>query len=86
MGRELLVTEKLPALSSAGDLLLADFSKYLIGLRLAANFERNNAPGWMQYATDFRLVFRIDGLCAWSAPITPTVGSTLSCFVALGAR
>src|SRR5262249_21731393 len=40
MGLEVEFTEKTPALSSQGDLLLADFSQYYVGLRREMSIDR----------------------------------------------
>jgi len=45
LGKELVFTEKLPTLGSEGDILLADFSKYAIGMRQEVVLDKSNAPG-----------------------------------------
>jgi hypothetical protein len=47
-------------------------------------FERSIAPGWTEYAADYRLVCRVDGKPLMSNAITPKGGgNTLSWAVLL---
>lgn len=86
LGMPIELCEYTPALSSAGDILLCDFSQYLLAER---------EPGLdssihVQFSTDetaFRFRFRADGQPGWTSPITPKNSTlTQSPFVALGAR
>lgn len=90
LGKPFVVSEHMAALGSAGDILLADFSQYLIGQK------RGRGAG-VQYAssihlkfdydqTTFRFVMRIDGQPWWPSPFTPTTGNDESPYVRLGAR
>lgn len=81
-----VVCEYTPALGVGGDIVLADFSQYLLAER---------APGidssiHVQFVTDetaFRFRFRADGQPGWKSPITPrNSGSTQSPFVTIAAR
>lgn len=84
LGKPVLMTEKTPALGSKGDIMLVDFSRYLIGLRQELVIDRSNAPGWTRDVESFRCIVRVDGQCLWKSAITPTNGgSTLSWAVAL---
>lgn len=85
-GKQVLLTEKLPALGLQADLLLTDLSQYAIGLRKEVSLERSNAPGWLQDQTAYRSIVRCDGMGTWSAAVTPKNGDSLSWVVALGAR
>lgn len=78
--------EYTPALGLAGDILLCDFSQYLLAER---------QPGvdssiHVQFANDesaFRFRFRADGHPGWKTPVTPKNSSTTqSPFIALAAR
>lgn len=84
LGMPVLVTEKLPALGSEGDVVLADFSKYLIydmG-EFAIDFSEHYA--FVNNKGTWRCSERIDGRPWLSAAITLTDGSTtVSPFVAL---
>jgi HK97 family phage major capsid protein len=84
--RPVLVTEKLPALGSQGDILLADFSQYAIGLRQGAALEKSIHPGFTNDTTYFRIITRLDGQGTWKSAVTPKVGDSLSWCVTLAAR
>ena len=86
LGKEIIFTEKCPALGNKGDLILADLSQYAIGMRKEISIDRSNAPGWMEDMTDYRVIIRVDGQGTWDKPITPKNGNTLSWCVALENR
>lgn len=86
LGKEVLFTEKCPALGVKGDLILADLSHYAIGMRKEIALDRSNVPGWMEDMTDYRVIVRVDGQGTWDKPITPKNGNTLSWCVALENR
>ena len=86
LGKEIIFTEKCPALGSKGDLILADLSQYAIGMRKEIALDRSNVPGWMEDMTDYRVIVRVDGQGTWDKPVTPKNGTTLSWAVALEAR
>ena len=86
LGKELVFTEKLPTLGSKGDVLLADFSKYVIGMRQEVVLDRSNAPGWTEDMQDFRVILRADGMDSWSQAVTPKNGDSVSWCVVLQAR
>ena len=82
------VCEYTSATGVAGDLVLADFSQYIVA-------EKEQNPNLMssihvKFLTDesaFKLAYRVDGAPAWKSPITPKNSTlTQSPFVALGAR
>ena len=89
MGRPLILSEKMQALGTQGDIGLADFSQYLIA---------NKAGGGLKTATSihlkfdydetaFRWVLRYDGQPWWLSALTPKRGTaTLSPFVVLAVR
>jgi HK97 family phage major capsid protein len=85
-GKEVLFTEKLPALGSEGDIILVDLSQYMIGMRSDVYLERSNAPGWHTDTLSYRILLRADGQGSWDKTITPKNGSTLSWVVTLAAR
>jgi HK97 family phage major capsid protein len=87
LGLPLLISEKASALGDVGDLMLMDFSQYVLGIRKEITVERSNAPGWTEDASDWRAIIRFDGQGKWSAPFTPVKGAdSLSPFVTLAAR
>lgn len=88
LAKPVMPTEWNATLGDANDLILADWSQYMMitkgGIKSAVSmhlrFDYNE--------TAFRFTYRCDGMPAWSAPYTPYKGvsNTQSCFVALGAR
>lgn len=89
LGRPIIVTEHATASTALGDVVLADFSQYVIGdreLTIASSREAtysSNTYGWLQDQTCWRLTLRVDGQPLLPAAITPKRGgSTVSAFVA----
>ncbi|MCX5839409.1 MAG: phage major capsid protein [Deltaproteobacteria bacterium] len=83
-GMPLRITEKLPALGTKGDLVLADLSFYGLAVREQGRMERTNSAQWLSDVVDFRLIVRFDGKPLISSPYTPAGGGvTLSPFVVL---
>lgn len=86
-GRPVIAIEQCSALGDKGDIILGDFSQYLLidkgGIESASSMH-------VQFLTDelvFRFIYRIDGQSKWNAALTPYKGSgTLSPFVTLIAR
>jgi HK97 family phage major capsid protein len=82
-GMPLFFTEKLPQLGTAGDVILCDFSRYVVGMRLDIQIDvsphylfRNNQLAW-------RVVARLDAKPWLNNVITDAAGFTVSPFVAL---
>lgn len=82
------INEYTPALGSDGDVVLADFSQYIIA-------EAEQSPNvissiHVKFVTDesaFKMRYRVDGQPAWKTSITPNNSANKqSPFVALGAR
>lgn len=87
LGRPIVMTESAPALSSAGDILLADFNQYLAITKGAVKAEQSMHFWFDQNLRAFRFVLRVGGMPWLSAAMARKNGSnTLSHFVALGAR
>lgn len=86
-GRPVIPVEYTETLGSAGDVILADFSQYIIiekgGVQTASSIH-------VRFLNDeqvFRWVVRNDGQPAWNAPLTPFKGTnTLSPFVTTAVR
>jgi HK97 family phage major capsid protein len=83
--KEVLFTERLPQLGTRGDLLFADFSKYICALRSDATLEKSGHAGFATDSTYYRAKLRGDGGPMLDRAITPENGSTLSPFVTLAA-
>src|SRR5258708_6429300 len=85
-GRPLKVIEQNPALGTAGDISVIDPTQYIIIdggakslMSLHARFDNDEVV--------FRFTWRVDGLPAYSSPITPYSGSsTRSPFVCVASR
>lgn len=84
LGLPYRVSEKLPAKGTTGDVLLADFSYYLIGDRQRTTVESTKFEAWQYDKTSWRAVHRVDGQPWLNAPITYQDTTTqISPFVAL---
>ncbi|MDB4303975.1 phage major capsid protein [Desulfosarcina sp.] len=85
--RPVFFTEKVEPLGTAGDILLADFSQYAVGLRQGMRFALSQH---VYFSTDqwaARLIERHDGQPLWDAALILEDGSTeVSPFVILAAR
>ena len=84
-GLPLYITEKLPQLGSRGSVMLVDWSRYVIGMRLDLQIDvsphylfRNNQLAW-------RVIARCDGKPWLNNVITDQSGWTVSPFVLLSA-
>lgn len=84
LGLPYKVSEKLPAKGTTGDVLLADWSYYLIGDRQSTTVESTKFEAWQYDKTSWRAVHRVDGQPWLNAPITYADTTTqVSPFVAL---
>ena len=90
LGRPLVVSEHCTAAGAVGDLILADFSQYVIGDRGMTISASRHATyssatyGWTQDQTLWKLTLRVDGQPLLPAAITPLRGGeSLSSFVTL---
>jgi HK97 family phage major capsid protein len=83
-GLPIVITEKLPAVGTTGDILLADFGHYLIGDRSGLRVEESIHYKFNNDQKAWRLIKRVDGQPWLESAITPRAGgSTLSPFVAV---
>jgi HK97 family phage major capsid protein len=84
LGLPVMFTEKLPAAGTAGDVLLADFSQYLIGDRNGFEIASSTDYAFTSNQIVWRFIHRVDGQPWLDAPITYQDGSTqVSPFVKL---
>jgi len=85
--RPVLFTEKTEALGNKGDIMLADLSQYVVGLRSGMSFETSIH---VHFTTDellSRIIERHDGEPLWDSALTLADGSTtVSPFVTLADR
>jgi len=89
LGRPLILTEHCQTVGDKGDILLCDFSEYLVAQKAgqALKVDTSIHLRFDYDETAFRFVMRYDGQPWWPAALTPKHGSnTLSPFVALAAR
>ncbi len=87
LGRPIVVTEACPTVGDAGDIILADLSKYLTVVKGALRSDTSIHLWFDQNATAFRFVMRMNGQPWLSAAIARKSGSnTLSHFIKLEAR
>lgn len=86
LGRPYFVTEKLPGLGDAGDLMFCDFGSYLIGERSPLTIDMSDQVYWSTDYLAFKFTERIDAQPILTSALTP-YGSqdTLSAFTMLGA-
>lgn len=91
MGRPLFLSEHCSALGDVGDIILADWSQYLIGGKPGAGIQTASSIHlYFNYdKTAYRFVLRYDGQPWWQTTLTPKhggAGATMSPFVVLAAR
>ena len=86
-GYPVIYSEHCPAVGTAGDVILADWSKYLIGDRQSITIDSSKHYKFQYDITSWRAVHRVDGQPWLSAPITYVDTVTqVSPFVILGAK
>lgn len=84
MGLPIVVSEKVPALGTSGDISLIDFGFYLIGDRQAMQARQSEERYFETDEIAFRIIERVDGRPWLQSAITPANGgSTLSPIVKL---
>lgn len=89
MGRPLILSEKMQALGTQGDIGLADFTQYLVAEKASGSLKMATSIHLkFDYdETAFRWVMRYDGQPWWLSALTPKRGTaTLSPFVVLQDR
>jgi HK97 family phage major capsid protein len=87
LGRPVIVSEKVSALTSQGDINFVDFRQYLIGDRMSMSSEVSTDYKFANDVTAFRFIERVDGRPWMQSAITPkNGGATLSPYVQLAAR
>ena len=85
-GRQIIFTEKLPALGTRGDIILCDPTQYVVGLRKEISVEKSIHPHFSTDVSTYRGILRLDGQGKWASPLTPKNGDTLSWVVTLESR
>ncbi|GAB6172971.1 hypothetical protein JCM15765_24490 [Paradesulfitobacterium aromaticivorans] len=86
-GRPVIPLEQCETLGTLGDIILADFSQYLLIDKGGINAASSIHVRFLYDENVFRFIYRVDGQPVWNAPLQPFKGSnTLSPFVALANR
>lgn len=85
LGRPVIVSEKVPNLGSTGDLMLCDFSYYIIGDRQNTSIASSEHYAFTNDLTTWRFVHRVDGQPWLDSPIYIDTTHQVSPFVALAA-
>ena len=86
-GRPIVPIEQCQTLGTTGDILLADFSQYLMIEKGGIKTDTSIHVKFIYDETAFRFVYRCDGQPMWPSVLTPAKGTnTLSPFVALADR
>ena len=87
LGRPIMLLEQVGQLGTAGDLILADLSAYLMIDKDGVNTAESMHVRFLYDEMVFRITYRLDGQPAVHTPLTPANGGpTQSPFVALAAR
>lgn len=89
LGRPLDLNPHCQTLGTQGDIILGDWSQYLIGEKVGQQLKVDTSihVNFVYDETAFRFVMRYDGQPWWASALTPTHGTnTLSPFVVLDAR
>jgi HK97 family phage major capsid protein len=86
LGRPIFISEKVPALGTAGDLAFVDYSYYLLGDRMQPTLTTSDQRYFETYQTAFLLSERLDGQPWLSTTLTAANNSdTLSAYVVTAA-
>jgi HK97 family phage major capsid protein len=86
-GRPVVPVEFCAALGTVGDVLLGDFSQYLIAEKGGLQADSSMHVRFVNDEMTYRFILRIDGQPIWNTTLTPfSAGSTLSPFVVLQTR
>lgn len=84
-GIPIVISEKVAALGTTGDVMLCDFGYYLIGDRKGLSVEESMHYKFANDQKVWRMIKRVDGQPWLDSAITPrTGGSTLSPFIGIG--
>jgi len=87
MGRPVVPIEQCATLGTVGDIILADFSQYILADKGDMQAAQSIHVRFIYDESVFRFVYRVDGQPIWNSALTPYKGSnTLSPFVALASR
>ena len=87
LGLPVIPVEHCAAVGTAGDIVLADLSQYLMIDKGAPQAASSIHVRFLTDETTFRFTYRVDGQPTWKKPLTPKSGGpTLAPFITLAAR
>ena len=87
MGRPVVPVEYCATLGTVGDIVLVDFSQYVMIDKQGLRQDTSMHVRFLQDEMVFRIVFRVDGQPTWNTVLTPFKGTnTVSPYVAVAAR
>lgn len=87
MGRPIVFTEHCHALGNRGDLILGNWSEYVLAVLRKTTWQSSMHVRFLEGEDTFKIWFEVDGAPWWRSPITPRNGeNTLSPFVVLEPR
>jgi len=86
MTRPVIFSEFAPTLGDAGDLMLCDFSQYVIGLTEEMRYDQSIHAAFTSDQIYSRIITRVDGAPLWDKALTLASGQEVSPFVGIEAR
>jgi len=87
LGRPIIFTEYCQTLGTKGDLVLGNWSQYLVGTYQPLSSAESMHVRFSEHERAFKFFMRNDGRCWWRAALTPKKSAaTLSPFVVLATR
>lgn len=86
MTRPVIFTEHAPTLGDANDLMLCDFSQYVIGLTEEMRYDQSIHAAFTTDQIYSRIISRVDGSPLWDSTLTLASGQQVSPFVGLAQR
>ena len=87
LGRPVIPVEYCATLGTPGDIILADFSQYVMADKGAPQAASSIHVRFLNDETTFRFTYRVDGQPVWKKPLTPKNGNnTYSPFISLATR
>jgi HK97 family phage major capsid protein len=86
-GRPIIPIEYASTLGTPGDIILADFSQYVLADKRGVQAATSMHVRFLTDEMTFRFTYRVDGEPLWNVPLTPFKGAnSKSPFVALAQR
>lgn len=86
-GRPVIPVEQADTLGTEGDIMLVDFSQYLLADKAGPQAASSMHVAFTSDQMTFRITYRLDGRPAWHSALTPFKGTnTLSPFITLASR